>query len=67
MFDAERGKKTEDGKIVFLKLLLTDFGQSTLNKAHVIEMTKTCTVAFMKARLWFNKAAHGRPSIKWTP
>ena len=24
--------------------------QSTLNKARVIEITKTCTVAFMKAR-----------------
>ena len=24
--------------------------QSTLNKAHVIEITKACTVTFMKAR-----------------
>ena len=28
-------------------------GQSTLNKTHVIEITKACTVAFMKTRNWF--------------
>ena len=30
--------------------LSTLANQSTLNKAHVIELTKACTVTFMKAR-----------------
>ena len=60
-------KFKQTNKIAHLQKLAN---QSTLNKAHVIEITKACTVAFMKARNYLvvrcrEKPVHWEKNRRW--